>query len=57
MNFVTATKDYEKEGLKLFTSGTWYVVCKESKNKYYLYNDYMRKMWIDKDLFIKGIQK
>ena len=58
MKFVTAIKDYKHEmsDIKVISNGTWYVVCKESKDKYYIYNDYSRKMWVDKDLFINGIQ-
>ena len=58
MKFVTAIKDYNHKmtDMKVISKGTWYVVCKESKDKYYIYNDYSRKMWVDKDLFINGIQ-
>lgn len=57
MKFVTSIKDYQKEELKLFTRGTWYVVLKEKQDKYFLYNNYGHKMWIDRDLFVNGIQK
>ena len=58
MKFVTAIKDYKHKitDMKVISNGTWYVVCKESKDQYYIYNDYGRKMWVDRDLFINGIK-